>query len=298
MQSKTSQGKNWFTGLRQLLVGRGTQMQPQIRNIDNLESILAQYFDGEPSERNAFALFSDSWSSCFYTTEGERLTQGVFDGTNDPRIHWLASKVPLAGLSVLELGPLEAAHTVMLEHAGANVLAIEANIGAFLRCLVVKNQHGLNSKFLLGDFNELDTEKHQFDLLVASGVLYHMTRPVEFLEKFSACADKLFVWTHYFHDDLNKWNPALQQHLENGRWSYECPELVQFEGLTVKTIKHEYRESLGWSGFCGGTDQHSYWLERNDLFKLIEALGYSKIEIAYDDVSHQNGPALCLYAEK
>jgi len=49
----------------------------------------------------------------------------------------------MKGKKVLELGPLEGAHTYMLEKAGGDVLSIEGNHGAYIRCLIVKNFYGL-----------------------------------------------------------------------------------------------------------------------------------------------------------
>ena len=46
----------------------------------------------------------------------------------------------LQGMNILELGPLEATHTYQLAKLGADrVLAIEAEYGSFLKCLVVVN---------------------------------------------------------------------------------------------------------------------------------------------------------------
>jgi hypothetical protein len=60
-----------------------------------------------------------------------------------------------------------------------NVTAIEGNVGAFLRCLLLKNYFNLKSKFLLGDFLKyMAVQTNGPDLMYASGVLYHLTDPV------------------------------------------------------------------------------------------------------------------------
>jgi hypothetical protein len=58
----------------------------------------------------------------------------------------------LDDMSLLELGPLEGAHTYQLEKLGAkSILAIEANVEAFLKCLITKEITGLQvAKFMLG----------------------------------------------------------------------------------------------------------------------------------------------------
>ena len=263
-----------------------------------LQAELAKYVQTNPTDINAFDLFRESWSTTFIEDGGQRLTIGNFDGTNDARLRWLASRLDIKGLRVLELGPLEAAHSLFLEKLGADVLAVEANIGAFLRCLAVKNQFDLRAKFLLGDFNKLNTEKSQFDLVLASGVLYHMADPVSFLEKFSRCSDKLFLWTHYFESDLSLWNINLKEQLDNGKWNYKDPEVVRYKDIDVKIIRQQYGESLGWTGFCGGPEDYSYWIDKDDLLQLLKALGYRKIDLAFDEPAHQNGPSFCVYACK
>lgn len=87
-------------------------------------------------------------------------------------------------LTVLELGPLEAGHTYMLEKMGArSIVAVEANSRAYLKCLIVKELFELKrAKFLLGDFVAyLKNNTRHFDLCLASGVLYHMQNPAELL---------------------------------------------------------------------------------------------------------------------
>ena len=58
------------------------------------------------------------------------------------------------GFRILELGPLEGAHTYQLEKLGAaEIVAIEANKEAFLKCLIIKELAQLErARFLLGDF--------------------------------------------------------------------------------------------------------------------------------------------------
>ncbi|MBL8498211.1 class I SAM-dependent methyltransferase [Nitrosomonas sp. JL21] len=260
----------------------------------SLETQLAEFVTVPPSEQNAFDLFPTSWSTAFEDVK----TQGHYPGTKDPRINWLLENVNLAGKSVLELGPLEAGHTYMLEKSGAKVLAVEANKGAFLRSLIVKNHLNLSAKFLLGDFDKLNLANQSFELVLASGVLYHMTNPVEFLKKISRASNKLFLWTHYFEPDLDKWNDCLANHLEDGKWEYENPEIVNIDGLEIRLVKYNYKDALGWSGFCGGTEVYSKWIFKDDLLKLLDLLGFSQLKISFDDDEHQNGPSFCVLAEK
>src|SRR2546421_7977955 len=95
-----------------------------------------------PDHRNAIELFAGRWATDLSMNPAWR--GGTFDFLNDPRpaqaARYLGSgSERLDGMSVLELGPLEAAHTCQLERLGAErILAIEANSEAYLKCLIMK----------------------------------------------------------------------------------------------------------------------------------------------------------------
>ncbi|MEM8493351.1 MAG: methyltransferase domain-containing protein [Pseudomonadota bacterium] len=256
---------------------------------------LSRFSTDEPSDQAAVDIFEGMWSTRFKEIE----SGGTFDAMIDARVTWLLEQLgDVAGFNILELGPLEGGHTVSLEAAGARVLAIEANMGAFLRCLVIKNYFNLEAKFLYGDFTKFNVEEQRFDLVFACGVLYHMKNPVEMLEKFAACSDRLFIWTHYFEPDLSKWSPLLSNELDRGKWKLDNVINRLSNGVTVRMVHQSYLESLGWDGFCGGTEDYSYWIFKEDLLALLESLGYRSIKIAFDNVQHQNGPSLALLAER
>jgi hypothetical protein len=265
------------------------------KNLHEFQNYLSQYSNDPPDDQNAFDLFFNSWSSKIPNIDNT----GIFDGFNDIRISWMIDQ--LGGVdeySVLELGPLEAAHTWMLERAGAKVTAIEGNFGAFLRCLLVKNKFNLKSKFVLGDFSKFDSTSGQYDLVVASGVLYHMADPVSLLSSLSKCSQNLYLWTHYFEEDLDQWSPALREQINSGKWDLENVEVKKIMDTEVKIVRQNYREALSWNGFCGGKEIYSYWIFKQDLLALLRQLGFKKIHINFDQVDHQNGPAFALLASK
>jgi hypothetical protein len=256
---------------------------------------LSRFSTSEPSDQAAINIFDGMWSTRFKGVD----SGGTFDATIDARVTWLLEQLgDVSDFNVLELGPLEGGHTIALEVAGAKVLSLEANLGAYLRCLVIKNQFNLRSKFLYGDFTQFNVEGQRFDLVFASGVLYHLKNPVQMLKKFAACSDRMFIWTHYFEPDLSQWNPLLAHELERGKWKLDGIETVDAAGLKVRMVHQSYLESLGWEGFCGGTEDHSYWIYKEDLLALIESLGYSSVKVAFDNPQHQNGPSFAVLAER
>lgn len=260
----------------------------------NLEVELSRFLKVEPTEQTSFDIFQNSWSTKFDNI----YNGGVFPGTKDDRLFWLFEQIDVENMSVLEFGPLEAGHTFMLERAGAKVVAIEANVGAFLRCLVVKNHLGLKTKFLHGDFEVLEDSNKHYDLIMASGVLYHSKNPSSLICKMSKLADKIFIWTHYFEPDLDLWNPDLKNKLESKKWDLENISEEEVNGVKVRTVTQHYGETLGWSGFCGGTDTYSSWIYKEDLIALLRSLGYTSIKISFDDLKHPHGPAFCLLCER
>ena len=164
--------------------------------------ILDQYVMKPPSAQNVVDLFDGEWSSKLPETFGLATRPGFAHLFEDGRVAWAEQQLgSFADNSVLELGPLECGHTYMLHQRGArSITAIEANSRAFLKCLCVKQLLGLDrANLLLGDFVAFLRENTaRFDVLFASGVLYHMQQPMEVLDLMTRASDRLFIWTHYY----------------------------------------------------------------------------------------------------
>jgi len=261
-----------------------------------LQRGLDEFLIKKPSNQNAFDIFNGLWTTQFSFTDA--VTNGGFKGLQDERINWLLNNCDVEGKTVLELGPLEAAHTYMLEKHGAKILSIEANKGAFMRCLVVKNYFNLQAKFLLGDFEQFEFENLHYDLVLACGVLYHLKNPLHFLEKISASTRRIFIWTHYFEPDFTKWNPRLLSLLEGEQWDHKNPQFVEVNDHKITLIKQSYGKDFDSTGFCGGTDVYSNWIYKADIIWFIQQLGFNNIKISFDTPDHPNGPAFCLFAER
>jgi 2-polyprenyl-3-methyl-5-hydroxy-6-metoxy-1,4-benzoquinol methylase len=248
------------------------------------------YVDWLPRAENAFRIFEGEWTSSLpgFNTGGKAK---LFE---DGRIAWYEEKLgSFAGKRVLELGPLEGAHTTMMTHRGAEVLAIEANQRAFLRCLAVKEVLDLQgAKFLLGDFvRYLSENPPNFDFVLASGVLYHMRDPVGLLRAIAAVTDAIGLWTHYFDPE------ALA---EKGRVPQNFtlqPRRVQVGSRQIELYDQKYLESLKWSGFCGGTAPGSAWMTRDGILGVLEDAGFVT-EAGVEQRDHPNGPAFCVFARR
>jgi hypothetical protein len=205
----------------------------------------------------------------------------------DQRIVRLLGRINVNGKSVLELGPLEAGHSYMLEKAGAKVTGVEGNLQAFLKCLIVKNIYNLSATFLLGDFVTYleSSQTPKYDVILASGVLYHMTDPLRFLPALSMKSDVLFFWTHYY----NRAKP--RQEIK------QKPEIILFKGKKIGYYLYSYINTKS-ANFIGGMHPYSHWMERECILKVLSALGYISLEILNETPDHQNGPAFCLLAKR
>lgn len=247
-----------------------------------------------PSSETALGLFDGSWTSQLPGRDGPG-TALLFD---DPRITWLIDELHgVNGSHVLELGPLEAGHTWMLEQAGAQVMAVEANHDAFLRCLVVKNMLQMKSNFVLGDFARALPDGGPWDLVVASGVLYHMVAPEKLIESIAAKTDRIFLWTHYFDADTAKWDEEARAKV-GSKWKPDEAVTRTCNGRTIRLVPMLYEESLTWSGFCGGPAHHSYWMYREELLGLLESFGFVHQRISFDRPDSTNGPSFAVLASR
>lgn len=256
--------------------------------------ILDEYVRELPSPQLAVDVFKGEWSSAF--PAGLDVEAGTVELFDDERITWLLKQTgDLSGRRVLELGPLEAGHSYQLAAAGAAVTAVEANTRAYLKCLIAKELLGLTGcTFLLGDFVkylEANQGAH-YDLLLASGVLYHSTDPLGLLELMAGAADQIAIWTHYYDAGPVQSTPSIAQHFE------QPSRTVTFQDREITLHPRYYLEALQWGGFCGGPESHAQWMEQDDLLAVLELLGYSDIRIGGDDPDHVNGPSILLYASR
>lgn len=256
--------------------------------------ILEKYVKSIPSPQNSLNIFEGEWASKLPEAI-PNLSAGNIPLFQDARIIWAATQLGgFEAKKVLELGPLEAGHTYMMEQLGAaSITAVEANSRAYLKCLIVKEILGLQrSKFLLGDAVEyLRQQSERFDICVASGVLYHMENPVELIYLISQITDRVFLWTHYYDKFIIDQKPYLASRFSTG-------SLATYEGFSHTTYKQEYGDALGFAGFCGGSRPFSLWMKREDILACLEFFGFRNISIEFDSADHSNGPCFAIAASR
>jgi hypothetical protein len=265
--------------------------QPAVARVPPGSNILDQYVRSAPCPQNALDIFQGEWAS---RLPGDLRTgsAALFD---DARIRWAAEQLGgFQGQQLLELGPLEAGHTSMLEQLGAaSVLAVEANTRAYLKCLVVKELLQLRrARFLCGDFlGFLRGNTERFDACVASGVLYHLQQPLELLHLLAGTTDRLFLWTHYYDGEVIGRDPELARHFPGS-------SPAEHDGFPHTLHRYEYQEALQFKTFSGGGAPFAHWLSRDDILAYLERLGFAELRIGFDEPHHPHGPSFAVAARR
>lgn len=262
------------------------QKEPRVNPLD-------YYVKEAPTDQNVLDIFQGHWSSAMPQHTGLVSQPGPAALFEDDRLTWAEQELGgFSGQRILELGPLEGAHSYICQQKGAaEVVAVEANSQSFLRCLCIKEIFKLDRvTFKLGDLNMyLRSGAPHYDIVLACGVLYHMVDPLLTLRLIAEVSDRLFLWTHYYDADIIGADRAQAA-------TFEQSETRSFRGHEFKLAKKRYESALNWDGFCGGAAPFAYWLDRSSLLMLLESLGYDRLTIGFDHPSHPHGPSLAVCA--
>ncbi|HEY9155468.1 MAG TPA: class I SAM-dependent methyltransferase [Opitutaceae bacterium] len=250
------------------------------------------YASEAPSEQQTLDLFKGQWASKIPTRS--ETTSGGALLFEDPRVGWALDRLNERGVSidnahVLELGPLEGAHTKALANRGAaSVTAVEASSEAYLKCLVVKETLGLERvNFLYGDATKfLQTTDRRFKLGFACGVLYHLVSPVQFIAGLARCCDSAYLWTQC-------WDTEFVSRLPKRRGSSFQAEV---EGFRHTLHRNDYGNIEALPQFWGGSAGYSQWMQPEEIIGACKHFGFRTVEF---EQSHNTwGAVLQLVAVK
>lgn len=262
---------------------------PPPPTLDPAATAFVKFEHRAPSSQTAVDVFRGRWASDLDELLGVDGTGPNHLFTQDERPFQLATAFgrdgSLDGMTVLEIGPLEAAHTYRLEQLGAaSITTVESSVEAWLKCLIVKEQLDLTrSTFLLGDVVEyLQGERPSFDIVMCSGVLYHMADPLSLISEVAAAADRCFVWTHYYDPERHpvKFAPRTEKRAD----------------LAVTYWSHTYGDLT--KGFWGGIAPTASWMTKEDILAAFRHFGMSEVNVIRDDFDHPNGPSFTFTAAR
>ena len=198
---------------------------------------------------------------------------GTTSAVGDIRLERFFRFAPNAA-NILELGALEGAHTFILaERPGVKrVLALEGREVNLRKARLIQNLLQVrNVEFAHANLEERDLSAFgKFDTIFCSGLIYHLPEPWKLIEKLSAIAPSLFLWTHY---------------------APEAEAEVISNGLRGKVFVEGGSEDP-----LSGMSPTSMWLTLGSLITSLTRNGYQSIHVIHNDLTHSNGPAVTIGA--
>jgi hypothetical protein len=142
--------------------------------------------------------------------------------------------------------------------------------------------------FIFGDaVSFLRKIGHFYDVGFASGFLYHMTEPVEFLRLLCSRSRSIFLWTVYWDPEVCDKDPLSSQ------GKAEAQE-VTVAGFKYRLHRHNYGTGFDYGCFWGGPDSFSNWMEKNDILQALKHYGFSKQIVKLEP--NKNGSSLMVAA--
>ena len=147
----------------------------------------------------------------------------------------------LRGKTILDLGCLEGGFTVAFARLGAKMsVGVEARQISYQRCEILRQYLKLrNLRFIHGDINVVLPQLQPFNIVFASGILYHMADPYISLRQFMWSVGTLPSSIHISHSTI----PLLINVLPN--WSLaHSKEKLTSDASTMNTIRVSQRTKL------------------------------------------------------
>lgn len=236
----------------------------------------SKYENRAPSMQTMADVFEGKWES-----QLPGVASGAAKKFADKRVEWALEQIGgVDNKTVLELGPFEGFHSYRFHENGAKaVLAIESNRENFLKSLVVKEMFQLHSvKFTVGDAQSYLRQRafERFDVGWASGILYHLQEPVQFLDNLLSSSDAVYVWTHYFSDDISTLTNGQEAHFvqTHNRFSEWNGKQIQLHARSYLIPEYSEREVGVWQG---GIEDLTFWMKKSDILHIVENSGFSNV---------------------
>jgi len=217
-----------------------------------------------------FTLYRIKLADDLFTAPGDG-----FDASRDIRIRIVLDLCggSLADKTIVDLGCNEGGFAVEFARLGAKEsVGIEAREVSWLRCELVRKLARLqNLKFVRGDVMvELARWPSSFDVVFASGILYHVTDPHQLLSDiFAACRGAVLIDTHVARREAP---------------SHVCSEEIvsrtfggkSYQGRLFPEVSDTARESQLWAAW--GPNNTSFWLLEDELLTMMRAIGFHEIQ--------------------
>ena len=176
--------------------------------------------------------------------------------------------------TILELGALEGAHTVILaQRPGVkSVLALEGREINLRKARFVQELLQVkNAEFAQANLENTDLAQFgKFDAVFCSGLMYHLPEPWKLISQLPAIAPNLFIWTHY---------------------AAEADTEIVADGLRGKI-----HPEGGAAEPLSGMSATATWLTLGSLLAALTRSGYASVHVIDNNPTHANGPAVTIGA--
>jgi len=178
--------------------------------------------------------------------------------------------------SLVDLGCLNGKFTLEFAKMGFRSIGFEIRKQNYNECLENQKKSGLNNLKFINDSIVNINNYDDFDICHCSGLLYHLDKPVDFIQKISSKTNKLLILqTHFSVDNKNySGTHGLSDIQLNegvpGRWYREPPP------------KDESELWASWE------NNKSFWIQREHLISLIKNNGFDMVFEQFDGFHHPN----------
>lgn len=193
----------------------------------------------------------------------------------DKRIAKLDSLFGLGGKTVLEVGCFEGIHTVGLKQFTDHVTSVDIRPSNVSKTMMRLSLHGLTSDVFIADAEKLDPSFGTFDIIFHFGVLYHLLKPVEHIQKLGSVGDLIYLDTHYCRDS-------------------DATDNLVIDG---ETYQYMSVDEGGWSSPFSGKDPTAIHLTIGGIQRALEKAGFIHHAIL-ELRAERNGPRTLIVGSK
>lgn len=193
---------------------------------------------------------------------------------HSPRLAEFFETFPQASRGrVLEPGSLEGAMTVELAKRAAEVVGVEGRAQSVERAEFLKGLFGAeNVSFHVADLEQESLSRYgELDAVFCCGVLYHLARPRDFVERVAAVSPNLYLDTQYARPE----------------W-----DLAEREGLTGWVRREEPENPQS------GLSSTAFWPTLQELYRLLSESGYGSVRTLDFLPDNRHGPRVHIAASR
>lgn len=201
-------------------------------------------------------------------------------------------------LRLADLGCLEGGYAVEFARMGFQVLGIEVRESNIAACNYVKSKTHLPNLEFVRD-NALNIAAYgKFDAIFCCGLLYHLDRPLQFLETLSAVTNKMLILQTHF--SLISRTERILRMPTAVRWLADRvlrkPAPTEFflsapsenEGLPGKWFM-EFDTNKSFANreaakLASWDNRRSFWIQREYLLQAIQDVGFDLVLEEYDNL--------------